>query len=144
MLKRLIKKFCKTKTGFTLIELIVVIAILAILAVVLIPLISGQINKARDASAKSDLNSAYLACQMAFTNGVQDGANYTVGDSTDEGTVKTNAAKYFKGTITALTFEGTDGDEATGIKSVTITENSNTYVYDASGATHFTKNGISF
>lgn len=144
MLKKLIRKICGTKSGFTLIELIVVIAILAILAVVLIPLISGQINKARDASAKSDLNSAYLACQMAFTNGVQEGDTYIVGDSDDKAAVMGKAKDYFKGTIIDLTFEGTDGAEATGIKSVTITENSNTYVYDASGDTHFTKNKAAF
>jgi type IV pilus assembly protein PilA len=146
MLKKLIRKICGTKSGFTLIELIVVIAILAILAVVIIPLVSGQINKARDASAKSDLNSAYLACQMVLTNDEADGITYKVG--TDEDKVRDKAKNYFKGstssTITGVTFEGTDGAEATGIKSVTITENGINYVYDASEDPHFKKDGVGF
>jgi type IV pilus assembly protein PilA len=144
MLKKLIKKFNKTKAGFTLIELIVVIAILAILAVVLIPLVSGQIGKARDSKAKSDLNSAYLACQMAFTNDIEAGSTFTVGNAADQTTVITDAAKYYTGTISAVTFTGDDDSEATGIKSVTITENGNTYVYDPTSANPFTKNGTAF
>lgn len=150
MLKKLIRKIRGTKSGFTLIELIVVIAILAILAAVLIPLVSGQINRARDAKAKSDLNSAFLACQMVLTNGEADGTTYKVG--TDEDKVKTAAESIYKSNIKSVELDGTTGAEATGIKSVSIEENDATYTYSPvedytksdGGKSHFEKGTTGF
>ena len=49
---------CKTRTGFTIVELVIVIAVIAILAAVLIPTFSSIIGKARESSAIQTVHSA--------------------------------------------------------------------------------------
>lgn len=68
MLKSLTKKIRKSKSGFTLIELIVVVAILAILAAILIPVVGGQISTAKANASNSDAQAAFTAAQLWQTN----------------------------------------------------------------------------
>ena len=46
-----LKKLCKNKKGFTLVEVVVVLVILAILAAILIPTLTGYVDKASEAYA---------------------------------------------------------------------------------------------
>lgn len=121
MFKSLIKKVRKSKGGFTLIELIAVIAILAILAIILIPTIGGQISKANDSKAKADANSAFLACQIAYSN------LEAAGTTPTEANVKSGAASSYKGTISKVTLS------STGVDSVQISENGKTYTFNNDG-----------
>ncbi len=54
--------------GFSLIELLVVIAIIGILAAIAIAVFSSQRNSARDASVKSDINSAAKVIETYYVN----------------------------------------------------------------------------
>ncbi len=58
-------KFCKSKTGFTLVELVIVIAIVIILSVVSVPIYRGYIDKAKMSEAYA-LWGAVLAAQKAY------------------------------------------------------------------------------
>lgn len=57
----------RTKKGFTLIELIVVITILAVLAVIAIPVVTGWVDKARDAEAAANARTIELAAKAYMT-----------------------------------------------------------------------------
>jgi type IV pilus assembly protein PilA len=52
--------------GFTLVELLVVILVIAILAVIALPTFLGQADKARDATAKSDVRNAVSQMGSCF------------------------------------------------------------------------------
>ena len=59
--------------GFTIIELIVVIAIIAILAAIVLVNVTSYINKAKDASIKSDMANIAMGMAACFANN----GNYT-------------------------------------------------------------------
>jgi type IV pilus assembly protein PilA len=65
------------EAGFTLVELLVVMIILALLAAIVIPAFFGQIDKSRDASAKSAVRTAEDAAEVIATGneGKYGGAN---------------------------------------------------------------------
>lgn len=56
------------KTGFTLIELVIVIAVIAILAALLVPTIIGQVERARNSRATSDVGELARAISRMRTD----------------------------------------------------------------------------
>lgn len=61
------RKICKNKKGFTLIEIIVVLVILAILAAALIPSMIGFVNDARGKAIVAEARTVYIAGQSIAT-----------------------------------------------------------------------------
>ena len=84
MLKKLVKKLGKKKSGFTLIELIVVIAILGILAAILVPTVGNYIGKAKSSAATADAHSVFTAAGAAIVNNPD--IKFTTYISTNPGT----------------------------------------------------------
>ncbi len=58
-------KFCKSKTGFTLVELVIVIAIVIILSVISVPIYRGYVDKSKMAEGYALLG-AILSAQKAY------------------------------------------------------------------------------
>lgn len=65
-------KIQKIKSGFTLIELLVVITIIGILATWAVNIFTSQLQKARDSTRISDLNTLRVAIEQYY----QDASNY--------------------------------------------------------------------
>ena len=58
-------KFCKSKTGFTLVELVIVIAIVIILSAISVPIYRGYIDKSKMSEGYALLG-AILSAQRAY------------------------------------------------------------------------------
>ena len=70
------KKILNEK-GFTLMELMIVVAIIAVLAAIALPMISGAVEKARDAAEIADVRSVAGSIAVYAANNDLDGTNAT-------------------------------------------------------------------
>ena len=65
----MLKKFTNKK-GFTLMEMLIVVAIIAVLVAIAIPVLTGQLNKANEATDAANIRVAYAnAAVKAVTTG---------------------------------------------------------------------------
>lgn len=67
-----IKKLCKNKKGFTLIEIIVVVVILAVLMAVAVPSVLKYMGEADDAKYMSQARGAYISAQTELVKAYTD------------------------------------------------------------------------
>lgn len=70
-----LKAKLKKQGGFTLIEMLIVVAIIAILIAVSIPLVSGALEKARDATDQANERAAKAETTLVFTGLVDNDAD---------------------------------------------------------------------
>jgi type IV pilus assembly protein PilA len=68
MILKLRQRMAQEESGFTLVELLVVMLILGILAAIAIPAFLNQREKANDADAKADVNTAQQAMETYQTD----------------------------------------------------------------------------
>src|SRR4051794_28820631 len=68
MILKLRQRMSQDESGFTLVELLVVMLILGILAAIAIPAFLNQREKANDADAKADVNTAQQAMETYQTD----------------------------------------------------------------------------
>lgn len=73
-----IKKLCKNKKGFTLIEIIVVVVILAVLFAVAVPSVMKYMNEADDAKYISQTRGAYIEMQTQLAKEVAKDADNAI------------------------------------------------------------------
>lgn len=85
MIKNL-RKRCKNKKGFTMVELIVVIVIILVLTALLVPTILKYVDRAAQANTKADAATALMQIQAdvadSYATSNADLANVTVGGIT--------------------------------------------------------------
>ena len=62
----------KKNKGFTLMEMLIVVAIIAILVAIAIPVLSGALEKSREAADAANIRSAYAECSVAALTGLED------------------------------------------------------------------------
>ena len=60
-------KFCKSKTGFTLVELVIVIAIVIILSVISVPIYRGYVDKSKMSEGYALLGAIFTAQKTYFS-----------------------------------------------------------------------------
>ncbi|MEG1632302.1 MAG: prepilin-type N-terminal cleavage/methylation domain-containing protein, partial [Hydrogenoanaerobacterium sp.] len=82
-MNKIIKKK-RSKSGFTLVEVIVVLVILAILAAISIPALTGYIDKAKDKQLISEARSWYAAAQATASKSYDGKTLHTGGSSAKE------------------------------------------------------------
>ncbi|MEG0838230.1 MAG: prepilin-type N-terminal cleavage/methylation domain-containing protein [Hydrogenoanaerobacterium sp.] len=83
-MNKIIKKK-KSKSGFTLVEVIVVLVILAILAAISIPALTGYIDKAKDKQLISEARSWYAAAQATASKSYDGKTLHTGGSVSEDG-----------------------------------------------------------
>ena len=105
-LKNALRKKLKKTGGFTLIEMLIVVAIIAILIAISIPMVSGALDKAREAADAANLRAAKSVAvvqEMSGTLGASKTYYYdisegilveatTSSDSTDKGQSNANSS----------------------------------------------------
>ena len=80
---KLPQKKLKNKKGFTLIEMLVVVAIIAILVAISIPMVSGALEKAREAADDANLQAAKAVAMVCAMDGkISDGTAIIADGST--------------------------------------------------------------
>ena len=79
-----LKKLCKNKKGFTLVEVVVVLVILAILAAILIPTLTGYVDKAKEKAIISEARSTVLAAQTLASEAYAGGTTIDHTNNADE------------------------------------------------------------
>ena len=57
------------KKGFTLMEMLIVVAIIAVLVAIAIPVLTGALEKSREAADAANIRSAYAECSVAALTG---------------------------------------------------------------------------
>ena len=65
-MRRKLQAKLNSKKGFTLVELLVVVAIIAILVAVSIPMVSGSLDRAREATDEANLRAGRAAALVAY------------------------------------------------------------------------------
>ena len=91
----------KSRSGFTIIEMLIVVTILALLAGILIPILEQEANKARDGRRAGDLRSvASVLATYRQLNGVYpDTSDAWIGDSPAYGSYGYDNAGYIPGLV---------------------------------------------
>ena len=84
-LKKKLSAKLSSQGGFTLVEILIVVAIIAILIVVSIPLVSGSLEKAREATDDANMRSAQSMAETYFLLHVDD-MTFTGGGTGTAGT----------------------------------------------------------
>lgn len=106
----MLKKFTNKK-GFTLMEMLIVVAIIAVLVAVAIPVLTGQIDKAQQATDAANIRSAYAtAAVKAVTTGA---------DATEDSVKMVHTGKFDK--IEATQIGGIDLSTVSVTKGNTVT-----------------------
>lgn len=107
----------RKKKGFTLAELLIVVAIIAVLVAISIPIFTAQLEKAREATDKANIRSAYAECAAAVLT-------ETANTTTDDGvtvTVSDGVVTATKSVTTVQAVAGWTGDKP-NVGGLTLTD----------------------
>lgn len=84
------------KKGFTLMEMLIVVAIIAVLVAIAIPVLSGALEKSREAADAANIRSAYAECSVAALTGDKGSCTLVGTEAAPTGYSKTVAATQTK------------------------------------------------
>lgn len=79
-LKKKLSAKLKQNGGFTLVEMLIVVAIIAILIIVSFPMVSGSLEKAREATDNANMRSAQSMAETYFLLNASDSTKMTFTD----------------------------------------------------------------